>query len=352
MHKQLIQRLQLFEKIVQWFRVSKRALPWRMTMEPYHQLVAEYIFQQTRIEQGMNYYLKIIDKYPTIEALAHTTEQEFLKDWQGLGYYGRAHRLLELAREIVTNYQSRFPVSREELLKLPGIGPYTSAILASQWSGEKVPAIDGNVKRVMSRLFAISIPIEDGAFANKIEHVLRQAIQYFQAGEFNEALMEFGALVCLPRQPSCNICPVSSFCKAFSMGKVMSFPVKRAKKNKPLEEIFYVVKQDDQKNFYMKVRHQSLWKGLYEFPFLIYATDVFSLKKHAIFIVKHELTHRKIVAYFLKDYPIEIDSSFEKISIEKIFNLPVHRVIDKFLKSQIFRTLFLVNSTYRSNSIF
>jgi A/G-specific adenine glycosylase len=336
--------LEIFQKIIHWYQGAKRPLPWRLTKNPYHQLVAEFIFQQTRIIQGIEYYQRIIEKYPTIDDLAKASEKEFLKDWQGLGYYGRAHRLLELAKIVVEHYHSNLPSSQKELLKLPGIGPYTPAILASQWSNEKVPAIDGNVKRVIARIFAITKPMDDSNFLKEVDSILKNMIVYFDAGEFNESMMELGALVCTPRQPLCSRCPVHMHCKTYKNQATESFPVPAKAKTKPLWQIFYIVKTDEEGNFFMHARKNTPWKGFYEFPQLENASQLEKLKKQAIFKVKHELTHRKIEAYFLKNIPLENTSSFEKIPAHSIFTIPVHVIVDKFLKSEVFKKLYLTQA--------
>lgn len=328
---------ELFENIISWFRVHKRFFLWRKTKEPYHQLLAEFVFQQTRIEQGMPYYMSILERYPTLRDLAIAQEDEFLKLWQGLGYYRRAHHLMALAREVIRHHNGLLPKSYQEIIKLPGVGPYMGSLLASQWSGEPVPAIDGNVRRVISRIFLVDDFIHTTAFEKKVKNILQGQIAKFQPGEFNESLMELGALICKPRQPLCLQCPINSFCQAYQQNLVTALPKRLPAKTKKNIKLFYWVHLNKENFVYMKKRKSFLWSGLYEFP-LIENTTV-DLSQKAIFYTRHELTHRRIHAYFISDFELTVQQEWEKIDINRIQTLPVHILIEKFLHSKAFQNL-------------
>ncbi|MCX7696396.1 MAG: A/G-specific adenine glycosylase [Bacteroidales bacterium] len=324
----------LFYSIIKWFRTNKRNFLWRQTMNPYHQLVAEFVFQQTRIEQGMPYYLRIIDKYPTIKELSEAHEDDFLKDWQGLGYYQRAHRLLKLAQIIMDEYNGQIPSKHELLKKLPGIGPYMAAILSSQWSSEKIPAIDGNVRRIMARILGIQIPIHKNEYTKKIQSILQKNIVHFPPGEFNEALMELGATICLPKRPLCQKCPIHAHCFAYIHSMIHHLPMRNTSKIKKQVKLFYLV--HCQENYtYVRKRKSSLWHGLYEFP-IIEKQKEKKLSKN-IFVVQHELTHRKILAYFVTNVNKDPETDWIKIHVNDLPGLPVHVLMHKFLTSSAFK---------------
>ncbi|HPR61276.1 MAG TPA: A/G-specific adenine glycosylase, partial [Prolixibacteraceae bacterium] len=201
-------------KILKWYNINKRELPWRKTKNPYFIWISEVILQQTRVEQGKQYYLKFIDSFPDITSLAAASEDEILKTWQGLGYYSRARNLHKGAKQIVQNYNGIFPNKYHELLKISGIGPYTAAAIASIAFNIAKAAIDGNVYRVLSRVFEINAPIDSSTGKKTFDTLANKLIDNKQPGNYNQALMELGALICKPRNPICENCPLQNNCLA------------------------------------------------------------------------------------------------------------------------------------------
>ena len=210
--------------LLRWYRKNARHLPLRRTRDPYAILVAEVALQQTRIRVGGPFLQRFLRQFPTVEALASASEDEVLRAWEGLGYYRRARLLREAAREIVLRHRGKVPETFEALRDLPGVGPYTAGAVASIAFGLRVPAVDGNAARVLSRLFLVPSPVSSGAGLREYREIAARLIDPGDPGAFNQALMELGSLVCKPRRPRCGACPLSKHCKAFKGEKVAKFP--------------------------------------------------------------------------------------------------------------------------------
>lgn len=215
--------------LLDWFAEKKRHLPWREGNDPYKIWVSEVMLQQTRVDTVIPYYEKFIERYPTLEDLARAEEAEVLKLWEGLGYYSRARNLLQGVREVMARYGGRVPDEKEAVMAIKGIGSYTAGAILSIAYGKPVPAVDGNVLRVMARLFAIRDDIAKTATKRRIEALVERLIPAGDPSSFNQGLMELGSLVCLPRSPSCHQCPVASFCRAHGEGRPEAYPVKSPK---------------------------------------------------------------------------------------------------------------------------
>src|ERR1035437_3971325 len=216
-----------FHKILTlWYQQNKRDLPWRMNNDPYSVWVSEIILQQTRIDQGTAYYLRFIRRFPDIESLANSSEEEVLKMWQGLGYYSRARNMHHAARQIMTEFNGRFPDSYNIIRTLKGVGDYTAAAIASISFGSENVVIDGNVYRVLSRIFGIATPIDTTNGKKEFSILAHSLLDKQNPGIFNEALMEFGALQCVPRNPLCIQCPFQDRCVALKNNQIDQFPVK------------------------------------------------------------------------------------------------------------------------------
>lgn len=247
-------------KLLEWYQVYKRQLPWRETSDPYRVWLSEVILQQTRVNQGLTYYQNFIDKWPDITSLAKAQEDEVMKMWQGLGYYSRARNLLKASREIVNDFGGRFPQSVEQLKKISGIGDYTAAAIASIAFQVPVPVIDGNVYRVLSRIYGINQSIDSRQGKMLFREIATELVPSIDAGNYNQALMEFGALHCTPRNPDCISCPFNSQCYALSNNQVSQFPVKD-KKKAVIERFFnYLIilnRQDDDTYVYVRKRQQN-----------------------------------------------------------------------------------------------
>ncbi|GAB2025708.1 A/G-specific adenine glycosylase [Lactovum odontotermitis] len=215
--------------LLRWYQASKRALPWRETNEPYKIWISEIMSQQTQVETVIPYYEKFLKKYPAISDLANADDAELLKLWEGLGYYSRARNLKAGAQQIMSEFKGDFPQEIDKIRSIKGIGPYTAASIASICFNLPEAAIDGNLFRVGSRVFAISDDISKAATRKIFDEKFRQVISYKEPGDFNQALMDLGASICLPKSPKCEICPISAYCAAFAQGTQEKFPVKSKK---------------------------------------------------------------------------------------------------------------------------
>lgn len=304
------------QTLLHWYERHKRPLPWRETLDPYAIWLSEVILQQTRVQQGLPYYLDFINTYPTVTHLAMAPDDEVMRHWQGLGYYSRARNMLHTARTIARERQGAFPTTYRDLLKLRGIGPYTAAAIASFAFREKVAVLDGNVFRVLARVFGLSQDIASPAGKKAFQSLADTLISPEHPDTYNQAIMEFGALQCTPTMPDCLFCPLQQQCLAFRQGLVSALPHK-AKGRASRARYFHYLVLCWQNQFYLKKRSQSdIWQGLYDF--YLHETDSadFSwpenqeaLNLEALGIVltsyqaplhtyKHQLTHQKIHARF------------------------------------------------------
>ena len=254
--------------LLQWYAKNKRDLPWRSTKNPYKVWLSEIILQQTRVNQGLSYYLNFIEKYPKVEDLAAATEENILKLWQGLGYYSRARNLHFAAKQIIEDFNGKFPKTSFELKKLKGIGEYTSAAIASFCFNEPVAVIDGNVYRVLSRLFGIETPIDSTEGIKEFKNIANLYISKEHPGEYNQAMMDFGAIQCKPVNPMCNECPLIEICEAFNSNRINELPVKAKKVKKRNRYIYYIVPTYNESTFVSKRTQNDVWKNLYEFPII------------------------------------------------------------------------------------
>ncbi len=255
----------------QWYERHKRDLPWRHTRDPYRIWLSEIILQQTRVAQGQPYYERFVDAYPTVADMAAAEERDILRLWQGLGYYSRARNLHQTAKWITSEREGKFPGSNRELLTLKGIGAYTAAAIASFAFGERVPVVDGNVYRVLARVFGITEDITTTAakktFAQRAVDLMAHAPD---PATYNQAIMEFGAIQCTPVSPDCLLCPVQQQCVAFQTGRQHKLPVK-AKKAAVRERyfnylVFYQTDSDGQQQVAMRERTgKDIWQSLFDF---------------------------------------------------------------------------------------
>jgi A/G-specific adenine glycosylase len=253
------------QKIIRWFREHKRILPWRETRDPYKIWLSEIILQQTRVAQGFPYYLKFIERFPDVFTLASAKEQEVLRLWQGLGYYTRAGNLHRCAKVIVKEHFGEFPDTFNELQKLPGIGVYTAAAIASIAFGEPVAVVDGNVYRVLARIFGIVKNIASSQGKDYFSLIANEMIPDEHPDEFNQAMMEFGATHCLPRNPKCDTCIFKKECIAFARNEQSRFPVKKKKLKSRKRYFFYFVLQQGNRLMMRKREGKDIWHGLYDF---------------------------------------------------------------------------------------
>lgn len=255
--------------LIHWYLNNKRDLPWRNTHNPYNIWLSEIMLQQTRVAQGLPYYLDFISTFPTVFDLANAPEEKVLKHWQGLGYYSRARNLHYTAQFVANELKGEFPNNYKELLKLKGIGDYTAAAIASFSFNEAVPVVDGNVFRVLSRYFDIETDISLATAKKEFSNLAMELMPKNDPANFNQAIMEFGALQCVPKNPNCQNCIFNSSCAALQKKKVQNLPVKLKKIKISYRFFNYLVFEDDIKNTLIQKRDQKgIWQNLYEFPLI------------------------------------------------------------------------------------
>lgn len=338
------------EKVVKWYERNKRDLPWRETRDPYKIWLSEIILQQTRVSQGMPYYLRFVEKFPTVADLAYASEQEVLRFWQGLGYYTRARNLHKCAKKIVSDYQSVFPDSFDELKKLPGIGDYTAAAIASIAHQEPIAVVDGNVFRVLSRIFGIETEINSPAGKKEFTDLANKLISRKYPEKHNQAMMEFGALHCTPKNPACTDCVFSDQCFAFKKNLQDRLPVKAKAKSARKRYFYYFIFKNGNSLLMKKRQEKDIWHGLYDF-YLIErkrATKIESLLENLLQDLnlkidqvdisapyKQVLSHQVIISKFTvinsKKTPSFDKKTFKYYSPAKIAELPKPVLISRFL---------------------
>lgn len=290
-------------KLINWFIIHKRSLPWRETSDPYAIWLSEIILQQTRIQQGMAYWHRFMNRWPTVQMLAEATEDEVLREWQGLGYYSRARNLHVAANQIVQ--LGHFPDSLDEIKKLKGVGDYTAAAIASFAFNLKYAAVDGNVFRVLARHFGIDTPINTTEGKKLFSELAQQLIPDKNPADFNQAMMDFGATQCTPQSPDCSICPMFDSCLALRTNRVASLPVKINKiKIREREFSYFYVRLKQGNELFTAIRKRpvgDIWQGLWE-PFMVESMNSMPLFEGNITLlrkrVKHVLTHQTIFADF------------------------------------------------------
>jgi A/G-specific adenine glycosylase len=349
-------------RLVVWYQAHKRNLPWRDTHDPYKIWLSEIILQQTRVAQGLPYYQRFIARYPDIQDLAHAEEKEVLRLWQGLGYYSRARNLHTCARMIVNELGGIFPGTYKELLQLKGVGKYTAGAIASIAFKESVPVVDGNVYRVLARVFGVTEDIASMQ-GTKAFYVLAQSlVPKEDADLYNQAIMEYGAIHCTPLNPKCTSCIFKADCVAFHTDRQYMLPVKSKRVKIKRRFFHYLVIQDDDK-LYMKRREgRDIWEGLYDFYLVedkqLRAMDrledplVMLVRRYQLSIVststpyQHLLTHRRLYVQFLH---VQATTQFIQeaaallrqagigaFTIAQTEELPKPTLIDNFLKEKIY----------------
>lgn len=300
----------LASRIFSWYKRNGRSLPWRSNPTPYKIWLAEIVFQQTRIEQGLEYYHKIIKTYPDVMSLSKADEKDILKLWQGLGYYTRAINLLKTARLIASN-GGVFPSDVEQLKKLPGIGPYTAGAIASIAFGKREPLVDGNVQRVFSRFFGINHPVNHSRSTKIFYQIAGDLVRIAEVpSDHNQALMDLGSIVCKPVKPSCDACPISDACVAFLMGEVNKYPIKVKKNKKTDRYLIYGFCINGNQIAIQKRNASDIWKNLYQLPLLAEFLNQVSVKQYlksnnlhsSNFTAIHHLSHQKL---HIEIYPVE-----------------------------------------------
>ena len=254
-------------KLTHWYSIHKRDLPWRLNKDPYSIWLSEIILQQTQVKQGLPYYLKFIAHYPTVFDLANASEDMVLKDWQGLGYYSRARNLHLTSKYIAEELNGVFPKNYKDLIQLKGVGDYTASAIASICYEEKTAVVDGNVYRVLSRFFGIDTPINSTQGVKQFKTLASSLLPKTKIGDYNQAIIEFGARQCKPKSPDCSICPLANDCVAYNTGKITILPTKLNKtKIKKRYLNFLVLKSIDGKTILEQRTSKGIWQNLYQFP--------------------------------------------------------------------------------------
>lgn len=334
-------------KIINWYSQNYRDLPWRNTSDAYKIWLSEIILQQTRVNQGLPYYLNFISAFPTVFDLAKASEQEVLKLWQGLGYYSRARNLHFTAKFVVDHHNGIFPNTYKELLQLKGIGTYTAAAIASFSSNEPVAVVDGNVFRVLSRVFNVNYDIAANTSKKYFMELAQNVLSESNPAMHNQAIMEFGALQCVPKNPNCESCVLNDSCEAFKLKLVAELPVKLKKVVVKKRFLNYVLIKDAKGKILMNKRTESgIWKNLFEFHCVesdkeIEENEVLeNLNEHfeienfhyydALDVV-HKLSHQhlNIKFYFLE---IKDEMSEGSYTYKELKQLPVPIVLHNFME--------------------
>lgn len=294
--------LHIGTQLLKWYDKNARDLPFRNTKDPYKIWICEIVFQQTRIAQGLNHYNNFIKRFPDVQTLANADEDEVLLYWKGLGYYSRAINIHKASKQIVDDYDGKFPSDYEEILKLKGVGKYTAAAVSSICFNGKMPAVDGNFYRVLSRVFADDFDISNSRAFNYFSE-LAHLIMPENVGDFNQAMMDLGSEICKPRNPICGECPLNKDCLAFSLHKVSEFPVKTKKvKATDLELKYYFVHRNGE--FLIQQRKDDfIWKKLFEFPPEV--SDQLMPFIKSVKNVQHKLTHKNLS---IEIFNVEVDS--------------------------------------------
>ena len=338
--------------LIAWYNEHGRRLPWRLTRDAYHIWLSEVILQQTRVQQGLDYYLRFTERFPRIELLAEASEDEVLKLWQGLGYYSRARNLHAAAQQVVEAYGGRFPDTFEELRKLRGVGDYTAAAIASMAFDRPTAVVDGNVYRVLGRLFDLEVAIDSGEGRRTYAALAAELLDTKDPATYNQAIMDFGAMVCTPQSPDCATCPLQGQCQALAAGTVAQRPVKQGRTKLRDRYFHFLHLQANGHTLLHRREAGDIWQGLYEFPLveLTEAGDFAALSRSERFtewlggrtfrlceslpMPLHQLSHQRLHATF---HRIEIESlppieGMLPIREEELGDYAVSRLMQRYLE--------------------
>jgi A/G-specific adenine glycosylase len=351
-------------RLLQWYAQHGRSLPWRLNSNAYEVWITEIILQQTRVDQGMEYYFRFMEAFPDLATLASAPEERVLRLWQGLGYYSRARNLHQAARQIMEQRKGKLPETKKEWLQVRGVGPYTAAAIASIAFNEVVPALDGNVYRVIARLFAMDERTDTGKGKRVFEEVAAELIDQKNPGDFNQAMMDFGATVCKPAAPFCNECIFNRECLAFLRDEIEKYPVKKPKKlsrTRHFNYFYFFVEERIGQCFFFVVKRKTndIWKNLFELPLVETKKELNTEAIHELpewkgwfpdnngFVLtgsplffRHKLTHQTIDAKFfsVKISPEKANTftrDFVRVDHEKFESMPKSRLTLVFLQKAL-----------------
>jgi A/G-specific adenine glycosylase len=338
--------------LLAWFRDNQRELPWKEYNDAYSVWVSEIILQQTRVQQGKMYFNRFLETFPTIEHLAEAPEDQVLKTWQGLGYYSRARNMHKTAKKVMREYGGSFPKNTDLLQKLDGIGPYTAAAIGSFAFGLPVAALDGNGYRILARYFGVDIPVDSSEAKRSFANLAQSLLPAGDSASFNQALMDFGSLICTPR-PLCSICPMVQTCSAYLDGQTERLPVKKEKTTAKTRYFHYLDIEYGNATFIRQRNGNDIWKGLYEFPLIetscpagypdLIKTEDFQkiLDLSSITLINiyrskpHKLSHQTIYPVFYrirsqKPGPI-LQTEYLEINRNNLSRYAVSRLIEKYM---------------------
>lgn len=342
--------MDFYNLLIHWYLKNKRDLPWRNTTNSYNIWLSEIILQQTRVAQGLPYYLRFTERFPTVFDLANATEQEVLVLWQGLGYYSRARNLHQTARFIAHERNGVFPTSYLELKKLRGIGDYTAAAIASFCHQETVMVVDGNVFRVLSRFLGLEDDISNPTTKKRFAVAARELLDDGKSHLFNQAIMEFGALHCVPQNPDCGTCVFNNQCFAYAHQLVSALPVKTKKIKSKIRFFNYLVVLDEHKKVLINHRtDKDIWQNLYDFPLLeteqieefdyltqqierenLFSNEIIAITPFYHHFIQHKLSHQNLKIKFWK---VQVKGNLKKgIAFERLAELPFPIVIQNFIE--------------------
>lgn len=353
-------------EIIRWYQENKRDLPWRRSRDPYVIWLSEVILQQTRVDQGLPYFHRFLERFPDIRSFAEASEDDILRLWQGLGYYSRARNMHRAARQVMEEHEGRFPVDYDSLIRLKGVGEYTAAAIASFAGGEARAVVDGNVFRLLARYFGIDTAINSGRGKKEFQLLADELIDSRKPGIYNQAIMEFGSRQCKPRNPDCSLCVLQLDCRALRENRVDSLPVKQKSGPSRNRYFNYLVVEDGDRLLMNKRGPRDIWENLYELPlietnqpvlpgfleendrnsanstyreFLEAVGEYFGPQASLSYVdgpVKHVLSHQNLYVVFwsVTDYTPRFEKkvSWDYVDIKQLNNLAKPKLIFSFLE--------------------
>ena len=340
------------DELIYWYQKNKRDLPWRNTTDAYVIWLSEIILQQTRVEQGMPYFYRFIEKYPDVAAFAAANEDDILKLWQGLGYYSRGRNMLKTARQVVEQFGGKFPVEYDKLIYLKGIGEYTAAAISSFSAGEYRAVVDGNVFRVLARYFGISEPINSTRGKKVFQDIANDLLNKEHPGLHNQAMMEFGAMLCKPKSPDCEICPVRSGCYAYIHNAIAVLPQKLKKIKLRERYLNYIVVTTAGSILMNKRGEKDIWANMYDLPLFestgrlspedvismpwvkeYFGVDIKIINNYPV--KKHVLTHQHLHTQFIhiEVRSIKLEQKWFYIDVNNLKNIAMPKIIFIFINN-------------------
>lgn len=342
--------------IISWYKLNKRELPWRETTDPYKIWISEVMLQQTRVAQGLGYYLRFTEAFPTVYDLANASQDEVLKLWQGLGYYSRGRNLHQTAQQIVKEHNGLLPNTYDGLMKLKGVGDYTASAIAAFAFKQPIAAVDGNVYRIFSRYFGVFTPIDTTQGKKELHTLAQEMVDPNRPDTYNQAIMDFGALMCTPKKAQCYSCPLLDSCYAFRNSCVDQLPSKSKKVKQRIRYFSYIMVKQGSYTYIRKRKENDIWHSLYEFPMLETPKDIapqnisktkgwkalFGGSKlnilHISELSKYPLSHQQLMVRFYiaepKNSDFTLGKDYIKIPIDEVHQYSIPRLIDAYMVAE------------------